>query len=172
MTGRIRLPEGIREMPFDPNSIAILEAMIGAMAVVWAISAAVYAFIYEYFDRNYGHEAWSYAHGEEEPKGTQRVCQMLLRLYRNERTFSAFIVAGIAAFVSILVSLGVLFVGVDDALRVVVLFALIVFGVALFFFLYLFTHEIRTSIDQMRTYSEKILARLPPGKAPPESAPH
>src|SRR2546427_7040937 len=126
-------------MPFDPNAIAVLEAMIAATAVLWAISAAVYAFIYEYFDRNYGHEAWSYAYGEEAPKCTQRVCQMLLRLQRNERTYWAFLVAGIGAFISILVSLAVLFVGVEDTIRAIVLFALLVFAAALVFFLYLFS---------------------------------
>lgn len=157
-------------MALDANAVGLLEAMIGAMAVVWAISVAIYVFTYEYFDRRYGDCVRHMAYDPGELKLDRNVGEMLARLCRNECVYRGYRIAGVGAVLSIFVSLFILLSGVEPASLPLALFAALVFSFVVLGFLALFTHEIGTSIDQMRCLRGTIIQKLPP--SPPSGPPH
>lgn len=139
--------------------------MIGANAVVWAISVAVYQFIYDYFDRRYGGDARAMAgwDGNRGPFPRPQVDRMLWRLRDNELTFRRTLTGGRVAVVSIAVSVLVLVFRAET----LVALAVLVFLGSIGWFLCLFTSEIETSVRQMHELDRDIRSRFPPSPPPP-----
>lgn len=132
------------------GELALLPAMIGAVATVWAIGVAIYQFIYGYFWKRYLLLAEGMAWKHERTPAER--AWMVYRLQTNHNVYSGYAIAGALTIVSLFAS-GLALATEDQAW---VRLAYLQFAFAILWHLGLFTYEIRTSMRQISELAERI----------------
>jgi len=129
---------------------ALLAAMIGAVATVWAIGVAIYQFIYTYFWQRHLDTAERLADGRQ--SRNDRNSGMTCGLARNFFVYLLYAIAGGLAIFSIYLSGSALASADPEA----VLPAYRVFAFAILWHFGIFTIELSTSMRQVYRLAKRI----------------